>query len=260
MRKEARTLNTIGVIEAGRDDRDPEAAVRIARLASRRLGGKPLLEWLVRRVSEADHLQAVVVLLGDSAHDQQLSTLVPSDVPVVHCAQPSTAARLVTVLQHHPAEAVVRVRVRDPFVDPHLIDTLIDTARRHPGCDYIGYRFPNGEPAMLSKVGMFAEWCHTDTLKKLLNNRSMPPCRGELTHYFETHPDAYRLRWVPIPAQLNRHDMRLSIGGQDDWDHAEQILDALGPDDLHWRRIAGLLHHQPRLRERMARLNQADAA
>ena len=64
---------------------------------------------------------------------------------------------------------------------------------------------------------------------------------------------------VPIPAPLNRNDLRLQVDSNEDWEHAEAICDALGPDDLDWQGIAEFLEHQPRIRERMAMLNR-DAA
>jgi spore coat polysaccharide biosynthesis protein SpsF (cytidylyltransferase family) len=46
---------------------------------------------------------------------------------------------------------------------------------------------------------------------------------------------------------------------EEDWDHAEAIYEALGPERLDWQRIARLLDHQPALRSRMAALNRVHA-
>jgi hypothetical protein len=43
---------------------------------------------------------------------------------------------------------------------------------------------------------------------------------------------------------------------EEDWDHAQMILEALGPDNLDYQGIASLLNQHPGLRERMAALNQ----
>jgi spore coat polysaccharide biosynthesis protein SpsF (cytidylyltransferase family) len=51
--------------------------------------------------------------------------------------------------------------------------------------------------------------------------------------------------------------VRLTIGGEEDWEHAQAIYDALGPDEMSWQRIAGLLDQQPELRQRMAVLNRS---
>jgi hypothetical protein len=50
--------------------------------------------------------------------------------------------------------------------------------------------------------------------------------------------------------------VRLALEVEEDWDHAQMILEALGPDNLDWQRIASLLDEHPAIRERMAALNQ----
>ena len=75
------------------------------------------------------------------------------------------------------------------------------------------------------------------------------------------HPERFNIRLLPLPQELDREDVRLRIDGEEDWEHAQAIYDALGHEDADWdwRRIADLLDHQPALRRRMALLNSADA-
>ena len=65
------------------------------------------------------------------------------------------------------------------------------------------------------------------------------------------------MRLLPAPSGLDRDDLRLTIESEEDWEHAQVIFEALGPEELDWQRIAGLLRGQPRLRQRMAVLNRA---
>jgi spore coat polysaccharide biosynthesis protein SpsF (cytidylyltransferase family) len=64
---------------------------------------------------------------------------------------------------------------------------------------------------------------------------------------------------LALPEGLDQHDVRLTLDVEEDWEHAEQIFDALGHDTLEWQRLVGLLQQQPRLRARMARLNYQPA-
>jgi spore coat polysaccharide biosynthesis protein SpsF (cytidylyltransferase family) len=64
------------------------------------------------------------------------------------------------------------------------------------------------------------------------------------------------LRFIPVPARLDRSDVRLTVDLEEDWELAQIILEALGPEGLDWHRIASLLDQQPGLRERMAGLNE----
>jgi spore coat polysaccharide biosynthesis protein SpsF (cytidylyltransferase family) len=67
----------------------------------------------------------------------------------------------------------------------------------------------------------------------------------------------FNVRLLPLPAALDREDLRLRIDGEEDWEHAQVIFDAIGHDEWDWRRVADLLHSQPALRKRMAHLNRA---
>ncbi len=74
--------------------------------------------------------------------------------------------------------------------------------------------------------------------------------------YLYGHPEKFKVRLIPLPAELDREDLRLTIDGEEDWEHAQVIYDALGHDDWDWQRITELLDGQPALRKRMAVLNR----
>ena len=95
-----------------------------------------------------------------------LSRLVPSDVPIFFGQGNDALARFVKALEQYPAEAVVRVSGDNLFVDPGLIDRLVTTAEAHPNCDYVSYCSHDGQPAILSPVGVYAEWFRAAALRK----------------------------------------------------------------------------------------------
>ena len=66
----------------------------------------------------------------------------------------------------------------------------------------------------------------------------------------------FSLRLIPTPERIDRDDVRLTLEGEEDWDNALAIFDAIDPDEVEWQRIANLLDHQPAMRKRMAALNR----
>ena len=227
--------------------------------ASRRLGGKPVLEWIVRRVTECQRLDGVIVLTTDAPEDCLVADLVPRDVPVWVAPRQDPLAMFVAAAERFPAEAVVRVRVDYPFLDPSLIDRLVTIADANPKCDYVGYCLRDGRPAICSPVGMYAEWFRVAALRARI---ATPPSRRiaqDLTGYIYSHPEYFSLRLIPAPARIDRDDVRLTVDIEEDWEHALAIFDALGSEELNWQRIADLLDHQPAMRRRMADLNRAYA-
>jgi len=243
-------VTTLGVVEVRRYTDMPVPT------AFRRLGGKSLLEWVVRRLSDSLRLDRIVVLCPQIPRAQELAAIVPRDVPLLVVDKPDALARFCAALEQHPAEAMVCVAAEHPFVDPELIDRLITTAGNHPESDYIGFCSRNGRPAMASPLGMIGEWIRTAALRKANLEARDPHQRNHVAGFLHAHPERFQLRLTPVPAELDRDDLRLIISGEEDWENVQAIYDALGPELLDYQHIAGLLDHQPALRERMATLNR----
>jgi spore coat polysaccharide biosynthesis protein SpsF (cytidylyltransferase family) len=112
---------------------------------------------------------------------------------------------------------------------------------------------------MQSPVGVFAEWCRGEAV--LLANRlaRRPQERADATRFLHMHPEIFAIRFLPVPMQLDRDDVRLAIRDEEDWEHVQLILDALGPESLDWQFITALLDRQPSIRERMACRNREEA-
>ena len=244
-------LETLGIVQV----RQGNDAVR-GKLA-RRLGGKSLLEWVVRRATDCQRLDGVVVVLSDSLEDRRLAELVPTDVPVFLGGQRDELARVSAAFERFPAHAAVNINVAAPFIDPVLIDRLVSTAAAHPASDYISYCAQIGRPAILSPLGGLAEWFRAKALRKADRDAKHAADRDQATRYLYSHPEKFNLRLIPVPPELDCDDVRLTIDSEEDWELAQTVLEALGPDHLDWQRIAGLLDNQPGLRERMPELNRA---
>ena len=109
-------LKTLGIVEACFQTDQLRAR------ASRKLGGKPVLEWAVRRATDCQQLDGVIVVTSDEAENQSVSDLVPLDVPIFTSTQPDSLACLSAALEEYACESAVRIGATYPFVDPVLID------------------------------------------------------------------------------------------------------------------------------------------
>lgn len=246
-------MNTLGIVEARLE---PELATG---KVARRLGGKPLLEWVVRRATDCQRLDRVIVLATGGPGTPRISKLVPADVPVFSASDADLLACYQSALQQYPARSVVRIAADNPFVDPELIDRLVSTADEHAHCDYIGYCRRDGVPAIRSSLGMFSEWFRVEALRRAATAGLTKADRQQPTRFLYSHPELFAIRLIPAPEGLDRDDVRLAVESEEDWDHAQIIFEALGAEALDWQRIAGLLEQQPDLRSRMAALNQRES-
>jgi len=246
-------LKTLGIVDACYGSHGSRSG------AARKMGGKPVLEWVVRRATDCQQLGGVIVVSTKAPENRFLSALVPLDVPLFVGPQPDALSCLAAALEEYPAEAAVRICARSPFIDPMLIDRLVSTAEASPGCDYVGYGSRDGRPAILSPVGVYAEWFRSSALRRAAREATSAADRQQATRYLYRRPKKFDIHWIPAPEQIDRDDVRLTVDIEEDWEHALVIFDALGPEELDWQRIADLLVHQPALRKRMAALNRVHA-
>jgi spore coat polysaccharide biosynthesis protein SpsF (cytidylyltransferase family) len=173
-------------------------------------------------------------------------------------------ARVCDCLREYPAKGIVNLRLDCPLLDPCLVDRLVSSIGEGERVDYATFRSAEraGEDRLQAllhaQLGLFAEYFRSDVLHQLNRSLRNPDQRRDFGSYICAHPEQFVLRLVSLPRELDRADLRLSLRHQDDWDHAEQIVEALGAEDLDWQRIVALLQRQPHLRRRMAALNLAD--
>ena len=246
-------LKTLGIVQASFHSDSFRANV------SRKIGGQSLLEWVVRRVTDSMQLGGVIVLASEAIEHRALCKLVPPDVPVLMSETSDMLSRFTLALEEYPAEAVVRIQGDNLFIDPALIDRLVTAAESFEDCDYVSYGSRDGRPAILSPVGIYAEWFRVRALRRANRLAKNPVDRERVTSYLYSHSEKFQVQWIPAPAEIDRDDVRLTIANDEDWDHALAIYDALGPEAFDWQRIARFLSHQPGMRMRMAALNRACA-
>ncbi len=230
------------------------------RKLARRIGDMPVLHWVLRRLSEAQQLDRLVLLTGKDAQSESILGLVPPDVAVYRSARPDLLGRLDALLAHMPSQAVVLVPADTPFVDPALVDRLVTEAAEHPECDYICYAGADGRPLDPETVGLFGQWVRAEVLRRLHQRLTASEDRQHpIRRYLLSHSGVYVLRLLTLPRPVRAQELRLRMQWAEDWEHLQAIYEALGPDQLDWAHIVQLLEDQPEIRRQMAQLNRKEA-
>ncbi|MGQ9605968.1 MAG: cytidylyltransferase domain-containing protein [Thermogutta sp.] len=225
--------------------------------ASRKLNGKSVLEWVARRATDSQQLDGVIVVTTADPDNEFVKHLTPLDVPVFVAQATDPMGALAAALEAYPAAHFVRIETACPLFDPVLLDRLVKERRRvAESVDYLGYRSHNGTPAMSTPVGVFGEWVNAKALLEVARRVQAAKHRTHPTRYIYEHPERFRVHWIPLPEEIDRDDLRLTLNNEDDWEYHQLIFETLGPDcDL--RTITHLLDRCPALRYQMAELNRA---
>ena len=143
-----------------------------ARLSSKRLPGKvlqplagrPLIDWLIERLSHASGVEAAAVATSDQASDDPLVAHCDGlGVPCVRGPLDDVAARMVAAADTLGIDAFVRVNADSPLIDPALVDRAV-TRFRAGDCDLVS----NVHPERTCPKGQSVEVVRADALRALL--------------------------------------------------------------------------------------------
>ena len=218
---------------------------RQRRHVSRSLGGKTVLEWVTRQMTDSLRLDGVVVVTDHSEENMFVKMMTPLDVPVLMTHAADTLSALSQVLESFQADHCVYMGLNWPLIDSHLIDRLIIAAESNPNGKYAAFQFDNdsqkGRP-----LGMFAEWFDVKALHRA-NRKATDPIHRRLPGmYFLECAEKTNLTLIPAPQPFCEHDLCLTIESEDDWDDVTMIFESIDADNIHWQHIAKLLSALPK--------------
>lgn len=242
------------VIDLG-DFTRPQTQGGASRFAERKLAGLPLIVRMARRLSECAQVDRVIIVgsnLPSSLLTSGFAGVSSIDLPSTHVCE-----RLCAAADECGADWIISVPANRPFVDATLIDQLLSKAKQMPDCDYVGYTSSVGDWRRLDRLGLAGEACHADTLRRLRRNSdrlSGDQC-GSIASWLEQAPGAYHLKFIPLPRELDRDDLRFAVEDESDWDDVQLLCETAGEEDSQWQRLTQLVMANAFLRESMATRN-----
>jgi spore coat polysaccharide biosynthesis protein SpsF len=216
------------------------------------LGGRPVIEHVVRAVRAASLVDDVVLATTVSPVDDRLAELARGlGVRTFRGSEADVLGRFVGALEGDPADVVIRHTGDDPLLDPAVIDTVVGHYLEG-GCDYASNMIERSWPR-----GLDTEVLGREALERANREGRRPEDREHVTIYVRTHPELFRLRNVTALPQETWPDLRLCIDTAEDRALLEAVFEALyRPDQLlRVGRVVSWLHEHPEV----AALNAAVA-
>jgi spore coat polysaccharide biosynthesis protein SpsF len=178
------------------------------------LGGRPVLEWVLRRVSSSCGVDEVILATSTERRDDALIQVAEdSHVSSFRGDEVDVLQRFVGAARATKADLVVRVCADNPFVDSGEIDRLI-TFFLGCRCDYAFNHQDRLECNYADGFG--AEMLGVPLLEQIARSASAPAHREHVTQFLWDHADAYRIEAVPVPAGLAYPNLRFDIDTPED--------------------------------------------
>jgi len=228
-------------------------AVVQARLGSRRLPGKALLEiagrpmlaWVLARASAIPGVDEAVLATTACPDDDALVALARSlGVPSVRGSVDDVLDRFHSTLRASPVDAIVRVTADCPLLDPMVSGLVVEEFLEHrDAADYVG----NVQPATYPD-GLDTEIFSAAALERAWREARRPSDREHVTTYIRDERNGFRLRNVAHGEDLSRH--RWTVDEPRDLDFVRAVYAELAPAGARifgMREVLELLRARPEL-------------
>ncbi len=172
--------------------------------------GKPLLQYLLERLSHAECLDGIVVATSDAEADDEIAAFCGnSGVPLFRGSLSDVAGRMAGALGDHPFDAFVRVNADSPLLDQGLVDRGIRLFRQgtydlvtnvHPRT------YPKGESIEILK---------SSTFRNVYREMTQDDDLEHVTRYFYRNEKLFRI---------------YNFGSKRQWGEIQLSVDA--PEDI----------------------------
>lgn len=221
-------------------------AVVQARLGSTRfpakvladLGGRSVLEWVIRATSAARLVDEVVVATTTQSPDDAIvAEAARLGVACVRGSEDDVLSRYVLALDSHPCDAVVRITSDCPLLDPELIDIVVAAWRAQPHRDYVSTVVHRTLPH-----GLDVEIVRAEALRTVMAQADSYH-RVHVTSGIYTRPGDYDVMGLVFSPDAT--DLRVTVDTVEDLQAVRAMVAELGDAPPARSRLIGLLRDRP---------------
>jgi len=205
------------------------------------IGGRPMLERVLSRLAQAKRVNQVVVATSVLPRDDVLAAF--CEAQQYQCFrgdQDDVLDRYYQTAKALGAQTVVRVTSDCPFIDPEIVDVVIETHRR-AGADYTS----NVQEPRTFPRGLDVEVFTFEALKRAWREDKNPAWREHVTPYLYRTPTTFHLEAVANETDFSAY--RWTVDTPEDLDFARQLHAALPSEIFGWRDILNVLEVRPEL-------------
>lgn len=206
----------------------------------RPLGGRPVLEWVVRAARAASGVDNVVVATSDRPADDPVEDVARRlGTAVVRGSEDDVLDRFITAVDTHPCDAVVRLTADCPLLDPQLISLVAALWRADPTLDYVATTLVRTLPR-----GLDVELARVSALRVL---------HADATGHDRTHvtsglyADPARFALLGLVVSPDASDLRLTLDTTEDAAALELVVAEIDDRPPAWRELVALMRAHPEI-------------
>lgn len=198
-------------------------AIIQARLGSTRLPckmmlslhGKPIIEWVIKRVQKSKLLDDIIVAIPISEDNDILEKYITElGVKVYRGSESNVLNRFYEAVKNENAAHIVRICADNPLIDGNEIDNLIEFYQSN-SCDYAYNHIPKDN---LYPDGLGAEIISFDLLKNLNEIVISQHHKEHCLSYIWDNQEKFTIKtFNPLDNNLHHPQMRFDVDTFDDY-------------------------------------------
>jgi len=200
---------TIGVIQAR------IGSTRLPYKMMLSLHGKPLIEWIVRRIQKSKFLDDIIVAIPVSEENNILEKYIQElGVKVFRGSESNVLNRFYESVKSENATHIVRVCADNPLIDGYEIDNLIEYYKNN-ACDYAYNHIPKGNNY---PDGLGAEIVSFDLLENLNSVVEKQHHKEHCLSYIHDNSEKFVIKtFDPPDEELHHPEFKFDIDTFDDY-------------------------------------------
>ena len=179
------------------------------------LHGKPIIEWVIKRVQKATLLDDIVVAIPIGEDNDILAKYIEDlDVKVFRGSEDNVLERFYKASQNFKATHIVRVCADNPLIDSKEIDNLTEFYKENP-CDYAYNHIPKEN---LYPDGLGAEIISYELLEQLYKTVTEQKHKEHCLSYITDNADKFAIKtFDPKEKELHHPELKFDIDTFDDY-------------------------------------------
>lgn len=234
-------MKTICVIQAR------FASSRLPGKVLERIGDRSMLAMIIERASRAATIEAMIVATSTEVSDDAVATAAKeAGARVMRGSQFDVLDRYYKALNlESDADILVRLTADCPFVDPDLIDLVVNRLIEGD-LAFSANRLPPPH-ARTYPVGLDVEACTTEALRTAWKEATLPHQREHVMPYLYENPRQFRIGVVDLDFDLSGY--RWTVDTVEDLAAVRQIAALVGPEPYGWRDVLNVAQAHPEIGE-----------
>lgn len=208
--------------------------------------GKPILEHIIDRVSFSTYIQTIVIATTINVKDNSIAAWAQNKgVCLFRGSEKDVLDRYYQAALRLEANLIVRVCSDDPFIDPLIMDKVIQYYLNHRNTvDYVSNDLIPSYP-----LGLNVEVFSITALKKAWQEAKEPYQREHVTPYIYQHPEIFSL--VNVENNEDLSYMRWTVDEARDLEFVTEVYKRLYKEGeiFLMKDILTLLRKEPQLME-----------